>query len=62
MDDKVGVQFAQVKKQPEADGAEGTVALLKVHAHWTSLLSEVQVSSYALLLYSAFWSHEMADG
>jgi hypothetical protein len=56
------VQFAQVKKQPEADGAEGTVALLKVHAHWTSLLSEVQVSSYALLLYSAFWSHEMADG
>jgi hypothetical protein len=33
MDNKVGVQFGQVKKLPEADGGEGTVALLKVHAH-----------------------------
>jgi hypothetical protein len=32
MDNKVGVQFAQVKKQPEADGGGGTV-LLKVHVH-----------------------------
>lgn len=62
MDNKVGVQFAQVKKLPEADGGEGTAALLKVHAYWTLLLSEVQVSSYTLPLYSAFWSHEMADG
>jgi len=32
-DNKVDVQFAQVKKQPEADGGEGTVALLKLHAY-----------------------------
>jgi hypothetical protein len=30
MDNKVGVQFAQVKRLPEADGGEGTAALLKV--------------------------------